>query len=231
MVCESIRTALHLRPGETGAFQVAAQKFQISPSMATEWWKKGLGYFDNKPQTKAITSFDTNARFPDLEVQFYAKFYTRRVHEGFYADGYWLRVEFEKLVTAANRDPENKFKHSNGGSMGFAPGSASLHNALQTKMPYLCGNACGIRSFHMQIIRLQVCRHQAAPDCNCRPLFGRFSPDRMVAADQIPLPFALVATDTLNPKGATSCFLRGMALEGLDKQQLSYYTAHRSCRW
>ena len=68
MVCESIRTALHLRPGETGAFQVAAQKFQISPSMATEWWKKGLGYFDHKPQTKAITSFDTSARFPDLEV-------------------------------------------------------------------------------------------------------------------------------------------------------------------
>ena len=40
--------------------------------------------------------------------------------------------------------------------MGFAPGSASLHNALQTKRPYICKNACAV--YALSICKSSVCK-------------------------------------------------------------------------
>jgi hypothetical protein len=153
--------------------------------------------------------------YPDCEDELYVRFLFRRTARGFPCNHYWLQKEFENILDEVTPTGYTGRRYSKGWAVRFcvrysittqAKNNIKAHDQLDRLE--------AIRGFHRFLI---MSLQQSAPQLDTK--YGRFSPERILHVDQVPLPFASDRTKTLNPRGAKSCRIAGVNTSGLEKRQ------------
>jgi hypothetical protein len=154
--------------------------------------------------------------YPDCEDELYIRFLFRRTALGYPCNHYWLQSEFKKILDEVKPPGWNiTKKYSYGWAVRFCIRYSITTQAKNNiKAHDQVDRLDAIRDFHRFLI---MSLQHSAPQCD--PKYGRFSPDRMLHVDQVPLPFASDRGKTLNPRGAKSCRIAGVNTSGLEKRQ------------
>ena len=153
---------------------------------------------------------------PSCEDELYIRFLYRRTALGYPCNHYWLMTEFEKILEeVAPEGYDRTRKYKAGWAVGFCVRFRITTQAKNNiKEHDQVDRVEAIKTFHRFLI---LSLQQSEPQTD--PIYGRFSPLRMLHVDQVPLPFASSSGKTLNPRGAKSCRIAGVNTSGLEKRQ------------
>jgi hypothetical protein len=156
----------------------------------------------------------SRAHFPPEENVLYMRFVWRRQIEGFKTGDLWLRLEMADLLAASRPVGWTKFACSPGWLWLFKKRFRISSQVRTNKnMTPVAERVHLLKKFHLWLNHdLQRSEPQNSPK------YGRFGPEQMFHMDQIPLPFVLDSSRSLNSIGKP-VFIKMPHGSGLDKRQ------------
>ena len=191
---------------ETGKSQIAVAKaFNISQSQISKWLAK-LGELQEakkagkKSRRRMNDTSQSRAWFPEQEVLTFEDFIERREVRGLKTTGIWVRLRMLNHVEETKPVDWWKFTASTG---WLCKWQKRFHIAdlarTNKKIRPISQRIDKIRAWHQWMAKLRESRQN-------HEIYGRFAPDAIFSMDQVPLPFALNSSRSLNRKGQ-QCYI------------------------
>lgn len=184
-------------------------------SQISKWMKKrfGVDHWGKAKDANSPHRVEKKAKFAEAELELYDRFLYRRSVTGLYVDGVWLKVQMRKILNVLRPLGYSTFKTSNGWLWRFC---SRWRITSQAKTDGKTETAENRKEKILQVIEEYRLLQRSSPQTD--PVFGRFSPDRHWATDQIPISLSHPRKRSLNPKGQP-CRISSVVRKALARRQ------------
>ena len=183
-----------------------AKEFNISQSQISKWVARSSELEQAKKEGRKTKRrmFDTSqsqAHFPEQELLTFQDFVQRREVRGLKTTGLWVRLRMLQHIEDTQPCGWLSFSASTGWltrwQNRFNIGDLARTNK---KIRPISQRIDKIRAWHQWMVKLRKSGRQRDE------IYGRFPPDAIFSMDQVPLPFALNSSRSLNRKNQ-QCYI------------------------